>query len=82
MDVGEPEVAARVAIGELRVVEAELVENGGVKVVEMDTAFNRRARNVASSVLETALDAASRHPHGVAAVVMAASVGLVVLFVR
>ena len=36
MDVGEAEVAAGVAVGELFVVEAEEVEDGGVEVVDVD----------------------------------------------
>ena len=36
MHIGEAEVAAGVAVGELFVFEAELVENGGVEVVEVD----------------------------------------------
>jgi hypothetical protein len=33
MDIGQPEIAAGVVVGELLVVETEEVENGGVEVV-------------------------------------------------
>jgi hypothetical protein len=36
VDVGQAEVAAGVAVGELEMVEAEQVEDGGVEVVEVD----------------------------------------------
>ena len=36
VDVGQAEVAAGVAVGELRVVEAEQVQDGGVQVVDVD----------------------------------------------
>lgn len=36
MDVGEAEVPALEAVGELFVVEAEEVEEGGVEVVDVD----------------------------------------------
>ena len=38
MHVGEPVVAALEAVGELRVVEAEQVQDGGVEVMDMGQA--------------------------------------------
>ena len=39
VDVGEPEVAAGVAVSELFVVEAEQVEDRGLEVVDVDRVF-------------------------------------------
>ena len=40
MHIGEPVVAAAVAIGETFVVEANEVEDGGVQVVDVNFVFN------------------------------------------
>ena len=40
VDVGEPEVAPRVAIGQPLVVEAELVQDSGVQVVHVHSTLN------------------------------------------
>ncbi len=41
MDIRQTEVPARVAIGELLVINPELVEDGGVQVVEMNPVLPR-----------------------------------------
>jgi hypothetical protein len=35
MDIGQAEIAAAIAVGQLRVIEAELIENGGVQIVQV-----------------------------------------------
>ena len=37
MHVGQPEIAALEAVGQLRVVEAEQVQDGGVEIVDVDS---------------------------------------------
>src|SRR5436309_3352258 len=41
VDVGQAEVSTGVAVGELLVVEAQEVEDGGVEVVDVDALFGR-----------------------------------------
>ena len=56
VDVGEAEVAALETVGELFVVEAEEVEKGCVKVVDVDLPFDdAEAEFVALAVNVTAL---------------------------
>src|SRR5205814_8009346 len=38
--VGQPEVAAAITVGELFVIEAQEIENGGVQVVDVDAVFD------------------------------------------
>ncbi len=38
VDVGEAEVAALIAVGELSVVDSEEVKNGGVEIVDVNAA--------------------------------------------
>ena len=65
VDVGEAEVAALVAEGEAFVVEAELVEDGGVEVVDVDTVFGDIEPEVVGfAVADAGFDAAAGHPHG------------------
>ena len=74
VDVGQAEVAAIVAEGEPLVIQAQQVEDGGVEVVMRDAARNGvHAELVGSAVGNSRLDAAARHPHGEAEVVMAAA---------
>ena len=74
-DVGEAEVASGVAVGELLVVEAQEVEDGGVPVVDVDLAFDGFvAVLVSGTVAEAAFDATTGHPGGVAFVVVIATV--------
>ena len=40
MDVGEATVDAVVVVGEALVVDSQLVQHGGVKIVPMDAVFN------------------------------------------
>ena len=40
VDVRQPEVPARVAVRELRVVQAEQVQDGGVQVVDVHAVFD------------------------------------------
>ena len=72
VNVGEAEIATGVAMGEVLVIEAEQVEDGGVDVVDGDRIlFGLEAEFVGRSVNGPAADAAARHPD-------AESVGVVV----
>ena len=56
MDVGEAEVPALEAVGELFVIEAEKMEEGGVEIVDMDfSIYDAEAKFVALAVDVTAL---------------------------
>src|SRR5687767_1634860 len=60
VDVGEAEVSAGVAVGELFVVEAEEVKHGGVEVVDVDFVFGGfEAEFVGRTVGGAAADAAT-----------------------
>ena len=76
VDIGEAEVSAGVAVGELFVVEAHEVENGGVEVVDVDFVFDGgKAEFVGGAVGETAFDTTSCKPDGEAMVVVVATTG-------
>ena len=73
--VGQAEVAAGVAVGELFVVEAQQVQDRGVQVVDVDLVFDGgEAEFVGGAVDVAALDAAAGQPHGEAVVVVVAAV--------
>ena len=76
-DVGEAEVAAGVAVGQLLVVDAEQGEHRGVHVVDVHRVFRGVvAVVVGAAVAEATADAAASHPHREAfGVVIAAVVG-------
>ena len=75
VDVGEAEVAAGVAVGELFVIDAEQVEDGGVEVVDVHSIFNGVESDFVSGADDlSALDASAGHPHGEAGGVVVASV--------
>ena len=65
VDVCEAEVSTCVAVGELCVVYAEEVEDGGMEVVDVDFVFDGSvAIVVCVAVGDAAFDSASGHPHG------------------
>jgi len=65
VDISQAEVAAGVAVGELLVVDAEDVEDGGVEVVHMDFVFlGEVAEVVGGSVAIAGFDASSGEPDG------------------
>src|SRR5579871_6880240 len=71
VDVGEAEVATGVAVGQLRVVEAEQAQDRGVQVVDVDRILHRlEAELVGGAVDLAALDAPAGHPHCKAVVVV------------
>ena len=58
VDVGEAEVAAAVAAGEAGVVEAHLVQDGGVQVVDVDAVFHgHKAKVIGRAVGQAAAEA-------------------------
>ena len=77
MHVGQPEVAAGVAVGELLVVEAEEVQDRGVQVVDVDLLLDRlEAEFVGGAVDVAAAHAAAGQPHREAVVIVVAAVDL------
>src|SRR5437660_8500381 len=75
VDVGEAEIAAGVAVGELFVVDAQDVKQGGVKVVDGDAILDRlEAKLVGCAVADAAFEAAAGHEHGEAVRVVVAAV--------
>src|SRR3954466_15242797 len=62
--VGEAEIAAAVAIGQLRVIDAEQVENRRVEIVDVHRLVNSlEAEVVGGAVDHSTLDAAPGPPH-------------------
>ena len=76
-DVGEAEAAAVVGVGEFFVIESELVENGGVDVVNVGFVDGGVVADfIRLAVADPAFDSASGHPGGEAVrVVIAAGFG-------
>ena len=73
--IGQPEIAAGVAVGELLVIQAKQGENRGVQIVNVHRIVDGFGTVFISlSVGEAALGAAAGHPHSVAAVVVVAAV--------
>src|SRR5262249_24533403 len=74
VDVGQAEVAAGVAVGELLVVEAEEVEDRGVEVVDVDLVRDRgEAELVGGAVDVAAAGAAAGQPHRESVMVVVAA---------
>ena len=62
--VGQAEVSAGVAVGELFVVEAEEVEDRGVQVVDVHLVLDGLEPEVVGGAVDvTPFDAAAGHPH-------------------
>ena len=82
MHIGQTEVASRVAIGELFVLNAELVKDGGVEVVDVDSVFDGvYAELIGGAIHETSFDTSASHEHGkTSMVVVPASLFLVFVF--
>ena len=65
MDIGEPEMPALEFEGELLVVDAELVQDGSLEVVDVDMVLGDVEADVVGGPVGLAnLDAATRHPDG------------------
>lgn len=63
VDGGEAEIEAFVAVGELFVVDAEEVKNGGVKVVDVErVGSGGESEIICLPVVGTGVDAAPCHP--------------------
>lgn len=75
MHIREPVIAAEVSPGEFFVIESELMQDGGVKVVEVDLAGDgAEAEIVRLAVREARFDAATGHPGAKALGLMLAAV--------
>lgn len=76
MYIGEPQVAAAEAVGELFVVEAHEVEDGGPEVIDGADVFGGVvAELIGGAVDVAAFDAATGHPDGKAVGIVVAAVG-------
>ena len=78
-DVGKPEIAAAIAIGQLSVIDAHQVQDGGVDVVDVDRLLDRlEAEFVGGAVDRAAFHRAAGQPHGESeGIVIAAALGAV-----
>src|ERR1700730_8802850 len=73
--VGQPELAPAVGISELKVVDAEQVQDGGVKVVNVHLVFHSLiAEVVGGAIRDTAFDATPGEPDGESVMVVVAPV--------
>ena len=67
VDVGEAEIPSLESVGELQVIESELMQNGGMEVVNVDLVLHGEESEVIRfPVNDPWLNAAARHPDGVA----------------
>ena len=64
MNVGQPEVAAGVAVGELLVVEAEQVQNRRVQVVNVDFVLDGSKAELVGGAVNVAAFDGKRSPLG------------------
>src|SRR5687768_7154193 len=75
VDIRQAEIAAGVPEGELFVIHAELVENGGMQVMHLDGLFDGILPNIIRGAMHVAwLEPASRQPDAEAVAVMPATV--------
>ncbi len=75
-DIGQAVVAAAVAVGQLFVVDAHQVQDGGVEIVDVDFVFHGvPAEFVGRAVGHAAFDAAAGEPHGETEGMMFAAIG-------
>jgi hypothetical protein len=64
MHIRQPELAALEAIGEAFVIDAEAVQDGGLKVMDMDGILQGiETEVVGTAESHTGLDAAAGHPN-------------------
>src|SRR3989442_23453 len=71
MDVSEPEIAARVAVGEAFVIDAEKMEDGRMEIVYVNRMLGHiDAELVRTAVSHSTLDATTREHHREGSVVM------------
>ncbi len=76
MHIGEPQVAAAEAVGELFVVDAHEVKHGGPHVIDGAGVFDGVVAEVVGGTVDVAgLDAAARHPDREAVRVVVATIG-------
>src|SRR6185503_2874725 len=75
MDIGEAKIATLEAIGELRVIEPEQMQNGGMQVVHVHAVRGRvEAKLVGLAQSETRFHAAAGEPHREGAGVMISTI--------
>ena len=73
-DEREPLITAQMRIGQLTLVEAELVQNGRVEVAEVDGILSgAQADGIGGAHDLAAFDSAACHPHGEAKIVVVAA---------
>src|SRR6056297_3534668 len=76
VDVGQPEVAPSITIGQLLVVESQQVQDGRVQVMNVNAVFNGlKAKLVGRSMHIPAFNAAAGQPHSKAIMVVIAAAG-------
>src|SRR5437660_11157424 len=73
--VGEAEIPALEAVGQLRVVDPQAVQDGGVQVMHMDGVVDDVVAEVVRLAIDQApFDASAGHPNGEAARMMVTAV--------
>ena len=66
MDIGQPEVSTRITVGELLMIDPQLVEDGSMEIVKMNPVFRRVvAILISSAILDPRLDPAPGEEHGI-----------------
>src|SRR5688572_24182133 len=67
LHVGEAEISTCIAVGQLLVIDTELVKDCGVQIVDRDTVFNSlKPKFVRSAVGKAALHPSAGEPHCIA----------------
>ena len=75
MDIGQPEIAARVTVSQLLMIHAQQMQNRGMEIVQMDLVLGCEiAVIVRLAVSHATLKAATRHEHGKAAWVVISTI--------
>src|SRR5581483_1447665 len=75
--IRQPKVSARVAVGELLVIDTQQIENGRVQIVDGDTILDGfESELIGAAVYQAALGATARQPHGIAVRIVIAAIAI------
>ena len=76
MNVGEAEIPARVTVREMLVIKPEEMENGSVKIMNVNRILDGlETEFIGLPVLKTGFDSSPRHPHRESVVIVIAPQG-------
>ena len=80
MNVGKAEVSARIPVGQLLVIQAQKMKDGGLEIVNVYFVLDRgEAKIIGCPVDRPALCSASAHEHGKSVVIVIAPVDLALI---